>query len=129
MFSLLRSFTAVLDEFGVSYGRAKKAALCAGEGLLIVSNVNVQVAKRYLSYSQAGPVLKTHSSASVDEIINAIQAYTETTSQQKWLVSPSTRISSQAIPSENTVEVRQLIRFFGTLTKITFRFLTFFLAL
>ena len=36
MLSLLRSFTAVLDEFGVSYGRAKQAALCAGEGLLIV---------------------------------------------------------------------------------------------
>lgn len=36
MFSLLRSFTAVLDEFGVSNGRAKQAALCAGEGLLIV---------------------------------------------------------------------------------------------
>ena len=36
MLSLLRSFTAVLDEFGVSHGRAKQAALCAGEGLLIV---------------------------------------------------------------------------------------------
>ena len=28
---------AVLDEFGVSHGRAKKAALCAGDGLIIVS--------------------------------------------------------------------------------------------
>ena len=36
MISLLQSFTAVLDEFGVSHGRAKKAALCAGEGLIIV---------------------------------------------------------------------------------------------
>ena len=36
MISLLQSFTAVLDEFGVSYGRAKRAALCAGEGLIIV---------------------------------------------------------------------------------------------
>ena len=34
--SLLQSFTAVLDEFGVSHGRAKRAALCAGEGLIIV---------------------------------------------------------------------------------------------
>jgi nuclear cap-binding protein subunit 1 len=36
LFSLLQSFTTVLDEFGVSYGRAKKAALCAAEGLMIV---------------------------------------------------------------------------------------------
>jgi nuclear cap-binding protein subunit 1 len=37
MISLLQSFVAVLDEFGVSHGRAKKAALSAGEGLVIVS--------------------------------------------------------------------------------------------
>ena len=37
MIALLQSFTAVLDEFGVSHGRAKRAALCAGEGLMIVS--------------------------------------------------------------------------------------------
>ena len=36
MVSLLQSFTAVLDEFGVSLSRAKRAALCAGEGLIIV---------------------------------------------------------------------------------------------
>lgn len=36
MYDLLRSFSAVLDEFGVSHGRAKKAALCAAEGLMIV---------------------------------------------------------------------------------------------
>lgn len=37
MISLLESFVAVLDEFGVSHGRAKKAASAAGEGLIIVS--------------------------------------------------------------------------------------------
>jgi nuclear cap-binding protein subunit 1 len=36
MFALLQSFTAVLEEFGVSHGRAKKAAVCAAEGLMIV---------------------------------------------------------------------------------------------
>lgn len=36
MSALLQSFAAVLDEFGVSYGRGKNAALCATEGLLIV---------------------------------------------------------------------------------------------
>jgi len=34
--ALLHSFIAVLDEFGVSHARAKKAALCASEGLMIV---------------------------------------------------------------------------------------------
>lgn len=36
MVALLQSFSAVLDEFGVSHGRAKLAALCAAEGLMIV---------------------------------------------------------------------------------------------
>jgi hypothetical protein len=36
MIDLLQSFTAVLDEFGVSHGRAKRAAICAAEGLMIV---------------------------------------------------------------------------------------------
>ena len=36
MIALLQSFTAVLDEFGVSHGRAKRAAICAAEGLMIV---------------------------------------------------------------------------------------------
>ena len=38
MIGLLESFTAVLDEFGVSQSRAKRAAICAGEGLIIVSS-------------------------------------------------------------------------------------------
>ncbi|KAF8164887.1 MIF4G like-domain-containing protein [Crassisporium funariophilum] len=92
MFSLLQSFTAVLDEFGVSPGRAKRAALCAGEGLMI-----------------AGPALKAHSPGNVDEIINAIQAYADTTSYAKWLVSPTTRISSHTIPHESTVELLDIL--------------------
>ena len=36
MLGLLQSFTAVLEEFGVSHGRAKQAAVCAAEGLMIV---------------------------------------------------------------------------------------------
>jgi hypothetical protein len=36
MMNLLESFTAVLDEFGASLSRAKRASLCAGEGLIIV---------------------------------------------------------------------------------------------
>lgn len=41
MFELLRSFAAVLDEFGVSHGRAKKAALCASQGLMIVRFIDL----------------------------------------------------------------------------------------
>ncbi|KAF9480787.1 cap binding protein 80-PB [Pholiota conissans] len=99
MFALLRSFIAVLDEFGVSNGRAKQAALCAGEGLLV-----------------AGAALKEHSASGVDEIINAIQAYADTTTQQKWLVSPATRISSQAIPHDSAVELLEIL--LSTLTTL-----------
>lgn len=38
MLALLQSFTAVLDEFGVSHSRAKNAALCAAEGLMRVND-------------------------------------------------------------------------------------------
>ncbi|KAF8898142.1 MIF4G like-domain-containing protein [Gymnopilus junonius] len=92
MFSLLRSFTTVLDEFGVSHGRAKRAALCAGEGLLM-----------------AGTILQAESPSGVEEIINAINVYVDTTAQQKWLVCPSSRISSQDIPTLNTVELLDVL--------------------
>ena len=49
MFELLRSFAAVLDEFGVSHGRAKKAALCASEGLMIVRPSRLLPAIFYLT--------------------------------------------------------------------------------
>ncbi|KAF8239499.1 hypothetical protein L208DRAFT_54676 [Tricholoma matsutake] len=87
MIALLQSFTAVLDEFGVSHGRAKRAAVCAAEGLMI-----------------GGPILKQVSATSVEEIINAIQAFSETTTSSKWLVQPTIRLSSEA-PAENTDEL------------------------
>ncbi len=37
MYSLLTMFTNILDELGVSHGRASNAGLCAAEGLMIVS--------------------------------------------------------------------------------------------
>lgn len=46
MLALLQSFTAVLDEFGVSNGRAKRACMCAGEGMMIVG------APRSVNYSR-----------------------------------------------------------------------------
>ncbi|TFK28686.1 cap binding protein 80-PB [Coprinopsis marcescibilis] len=95
MLALLQSFTAVLDEFGVSNGRAKKAALCAGEGLLI-----------------GGLVLKPHSPTSTNEIINAIQTYTDTTNSQKWLVAPITSLTSESTPltpPETSIEFLEML--------------------
>lgn len=106
MFALLQSFTAVLDEFGVSHGRAKRAALCAGEGLMIVSLLMVFLDLMNHSLSiQGGPILKATSSTSVTEIINAIQAYNDTTTAQKWLVAPSMKLASGSFVSENGDEV------------------------
>ena len=65
MFELLKSFTAVLDEFGVSHGRAAKAGLCAAEGLMIVSalvyaNVPVLTITTYVgrTHHQTRPVIR-----------------------------------------------------------------------
>ncbi|RXW20034.1 hypothetical protein EST38_g5825 [Candolleomyces aberdarensis] len=99
LLALLQSFTAVLDEFGVSNGRAKRAALCAGEGLLI-----------------AGPVLKEHSPSFPDEIINAIQAYNETMASQKWMVPPLATTQSTIVPQE--IEIELLDMLLATLRKL-----------
>ncbi|KAF5357711.1 hypothetical protein D9758_007514 [Tetrapyrgos nigripes] len=80
---LLQAFTAVLDEFGVSHGRAKRAALCAAEGLMI-----------------GGTSLKAISSSSPSEIINAIQTYIETTNNAKWIVQPTLRLDSTSVEAE-----------------------------
>ncbi|KAF7969405.1 hypothetical protein HWV62_27397 [Athelia sp. TMB] len=85
--SLLQSFTAVLDEFGVSYGRARRAALCAAEGLMI-----------------AGSVLKDEGE-SVAEIITAIQSFNDSVSTSKWLVQPSVRLYAEDVPPENADEL------------------------
>ncbi|KAJ8515083.1 hypothetical protein ONZ45_g7452 [Pleurotus djamor] len=88
MFGLLEAFTAVLDEFGVSHGRAKRAALCAAEGLMI-----------------AGKLLKETYPSRVTEIINAIQAYNDTTLSSRWLVLPLVHLHSQESVFDNTHEL------------------------
>lgn len=110
MFALLQSFTAVLDEFGVSHGRAKRAALCAGEGLMIVSFSKLsKMSINYLLFPQGGPILKASSAANVTEIINAIQAYNDTTTSQKWLVAPSMKLTSGVFTPENGDEVGHIM--------------------
>ncbi|KAJ7667559.1 armadillo-type protein [Mycena polygramma] len=82
MFALLQSFTAVLEEFGVSHGRAKKAAVCAAEGLMI-----------------GGPILKPSSAEHVQEIINAIQAYNDTATR------PILKMHSDDVSHPNALEL------------------------
>lgn len=88
MISLLLSFTSVLDEFGVSQGRAKRAALCTVEGLLM-----------------AGQALKQHSAASVLDIINAVQTYVDTTALSKSLAQPIVRFHALTEPIEGSIEI------------------------
>ncbi|KAF9242931.1 MIF4G like-domain-containing protein [Melanogaster broomeanus] len=88
MSALLQSFATVLDEFGVSYGRGKNAALCAIEGLLI-----------------AGAVIKKSSSPNTEEIIKAIQTFNESITSSKFLVQPMMSLHSDAPVFENTDEL------------------------
>ncbi|KAI0922046.1 hypothetical protein AcW2_006852 [Taiwanofungus camphoratus] len=88
MFELLKSFTAVLEEFGASHGRAMKAALCAAEGLMI-----------------AGPIIKQNPAMDVSEIINSIATYTESVATSKTLVQPLVRLYSEAPIIEHADEL------------------------
>ncbi|KAG6877453.1 hypothetical protein C0993_007137 [Termitomyces sp. T159_Od127] len=88
MVSLLQAFTAVLDGFNVSHKRAKRAVLCAAEGLMI-----------------SGANLKMYSSTNVIEIINSVQAFSETTNIPKWLVRPTSSLHTDAVTIENGDEM------------------------
>ncbi|KAJ7666528.1 MIF4G like-domain-containing protein [Mycena rosella] len=92
MFGLLQSFTAVLEEFGVSHGRAKKAAVCAAEGLMI-----------------GGPILKASSSERVQEVINAIQSYNDTVTSPKWLIGPILKMYSDEGSTSNADELLDIV--------------------
>jgi nuclear cap-binding protein subunit 1 len=104
MISLLQAFTSVLDEFGVSHGRAKRAAMCAAEGLMFVCGFG-WYAIPLTDALQAGPILKAHSALSVTDIINAIQAYNETMNNPRWLVQSSAEAHQEKNSDENTDEV------------------------
>jgi nuclear cap-binding protein subunit 1 len=109
MFSLLQSFTAVLDEFGVSHSRAKKAALCAAEGLMIVCISLQHQRPASLLLTQGGPVLKPNPATNVTSLIDAIQSYHDVAGTTKWLVQPLVRLSSDSAPAENADEVSFLL--------------------
>jgi nuclear cap-binding protein subunit 1 len=107
MLGLLQSFTAVLDEFGVSNGRAKRAARCAAEGLMRVCAIlsSVLPAKMDLTVFKAGRVLKEHSAAAVIEMIASIQAYNDSVKTAKWLVHPLAHLHSLEVSAEHADEV------------------------
>ncbi|TFY82925.1 hypothetical protein EWM64_g1090 [Hericium alpestre] len=103
MLSLLQSFTAVLDEFGVSHGRAKRAALCAAEGLMRV-RFFLTASMLWTDSEQAGEALKEYSAASVIEMITGLQTYNESISSAKWLVQPLIRLHSKEVTAEHANE-------------------------
>lgn len=106
MIALLQSFTAVLEEFGVSHGRAKRAAICAGEGLMMVIYFTVSYSTQSADiFHQAWPMLKAISPKSVTDIIIAIQAYSEIITSSKWLVQPTVKMFSESVTLENADEV------------------------
>ena len=107
MLGLLQSFTAVLDEFGVSNGRAKRAARCAAEGLLrvFVLYINYFLVQTNLTGLKAGQVLKEHSAATVIEMIASIQAYNDSVKTAKWLVHPLAPLHSLEASAEYADEV------------------------
>lgn len=107
MLGLLQSFTAVLDEFGVSDGRAKRAARCATEGLMrvCVCHLLYSPVKTDLASFKAGEVLKAHSAATVIEMIASVQAYNDSVKTAKWLVHPLAHLHAPETPSEHADEV------------------------
>ncbi len=106
MLGLLQSFTAVLDEFGVSNGRAKRAARCAAEGLIrVFAFVSVFFLQTDLTGFKAGQVLKEHSATTVIEMIASIQAYNDSVKTAKWLVHPLSPLHSLEVSAEHADEV------------------------
>ncbi|KAI0733404.1 MIF4G like-domain-containing protein [Fomitopsis betulina] len=87
LFELLNSFIVVLQEFGVSHGRAMKAGLCAAEGLMI-----------------AGPIM-LKSGIDVTEIITAIGDYSESVNSTKTLVQPVVKLYDQSPVIEHADEL------------------------
>ncbi|TFL05453.1 MIF4G like-domain-containing protein [Pterulicium gracile] len=92
MVSLLQSFTAVLDEFGASYGRAKRAALCAAEGLMI-----------------AGYTIKQADPDKATSMIEAIQSYNDGIITTKWIVQPDGQFSNEQQASQCGAELLECV--------------------
>jgi nuclear cap-binding protein subunit 1 len=56
-------------------------------------------------------MLKATSPKSVSDIINAIQAYSETITSSKWLVQPIVKLFSDSVILENADEVGRFFHF------------------
>ncbi|KAJ7895998.1 MIF4G like-domain-containing protein [Mycena olivaceomarginata] len=87
MFALLQSFTTVLEEFGVSHGRAKKAAVCAAEGLMIVRELR--------SIFRLGLIKSSTLSKPTTTVLRA----------PKWLTGPVVKMYSEEVSTPNADEL------------------------
>lgn len=106
MSALLQSFAAVLDEFGVSYGRGRNAALCAIEGLIIVRFSSLERVKHSNnSFLQSGAVMAKSSSSNTTEIVKTVQNYNDSIYSSKLLVQPMMSLFTESRFVENTDEV------------------------
>ncbi|THH27714.1 hypothetical protein EUX98_g6476 [Antrodiella citrinella] len=71
MYDLIRALIVVLDEFGVSHGRAKHAVRCVCEGLMI-----------------AGRGLENDPSTNITDVVDAVRTYIQAEAKLKRLVRP-----------------------------------------
>lgn len=109
MASLIQSFLAVLDELGVSHGRAKRAALCAAEGIMRVRSLVITFGHPLICSFQAGTALQNDSgSANVSDMVAAMQTYVDSVSTSRSLVQPMVRLHSDSSDLENADEVSLL---------------------
>ncbi|KAF9821012.1 hypothetical protein IEO21_00989 [Rhodonia placenta] len=88
MFEVLKAFTAVLEEFGASHGRAMKAAQCAAEGLMM-----------------SGSAIKQDPATDVSQIIDAISSHIDSVTVSKTLVQPIVRLYGESPLVEHADEL------------------------
>lgn len=105
MLALLQSFVAVLDEPGVSYGRARNAALCAAEGLMRVGP-SIKFVFEAHQILQAFSSLLDISSSAVTDIIGSITTFIESHKPSVGLVDHVVSLPDQMPANDTNNEVR-----------------------
>lgn len=100
LLAVLRSFTTVLDEPGVSYSRARQAGLCAGTCAPTLRCHDHSPDYRPLVFSgegvlRAGVALHAQDAAGVTDIITALKTFSDLSSQARSLVAPLVRSHDQ----------------------------------
>ncbi|TCD60345.1 hypothetical protein EIP91_010329 [Steccherinum ochraceum] len=88
MYGLIRAIVVVLDEFGVSHGRARQAVRCASEGLMI-----------------AGRAFTSDPNTNISDILDPIRTYVHSASSPKRLVLPVASVLANTEKSEVAYEL------------------------